>query len=485
MPAVLTDKIKRNILQVMYDEVNDVLANYFISIGHGEEWVTSDDTVPNGTPINSIKEERDFRLRAQSAKKVADVSFVVPRFNWSSGSIYSQYDDNRNITPGVSGAANAFPYYVLTDENQVYICLKQPRDANGVAIRSTIQPTGSLNKPFKTTDGYVWKFLYAIGGAKSSAFLSANFMPVEYVKTGQAGLNSLQDQQALIRDAAVPKQVLGIEIIDPGAGYTSAPTIEIVGNGDSVGTNQYTPKATATATIDPASGGFLTKIEIDSSSNIGNVSDSVLEAGRNYDFADVIITGGGASRDATARAVLHGNDSGVGANPVFDLRSTSLMFNVKIEGGENGADGFRDFIVDDRDYRQVGLFKNPKDFDGVLYTELTGRMMKSFRGVKADIQQLKTLTDPIITQSTGFTAIVADVDSDTCYYYQTDSTGFEPISNIQIANSSQNFNNITPTHLIDSSDINPFSGDLLYVENRPAIKRLDTETNDIKIIVSL
>lgn len=483
MPAILTDKLKRQFLQVVYDEITDTLANYYVAIGHGEEWLTSDDTVPNGTPRNSIREEREFRLRAQSAKKVADVSFVIPRFNWSSGSIYSQYDDNRTITPGASGAANTNPYYVLTDENQVYICVKQPRDATGAALRSTVQPTGTSLKPFKTADGYTWKFLYGIGGAKASAFLSANFMPVEYVKTGQPGLNSLQDQQADVRDAAVPKQILGVELVTAGAGYTSIPTVQIVGNGDSVGSNTFTPAASASATIDSA-GGFITKIEMDSSSVPGGV-DSVAEFGRNYDYADVIISGGGATTDATARAVLHGNDSGLGANPVFDLRASSLMFNVKIEGGEKGADGFRDFVVDDRDYRQIAVFKRPRDYYGDLYTATTGRMMKSFRGLRADIQQLKSLTDPLITQSNGFTGIVGDIDSDTCYYYQNDSTGFTPLANLSINNNSQGFNAITPTHIIDSADIDPFSGEIIYVENRSRIQRTDTETNDIKIIVSL
>lgn len=483
MPAVLTDKLKRQFLQVIYDEITDTLANYYIAIGHGDQWLTSDDTVPSNTPINSIREEREFRLRALAAKKVADVSYVVPRFNWSSGSIYSQYDDNRTQTPGTAGSPNPYPYYVLTDENQVYICLYQPRAFDGTAQRSTVQPTGTLNKPFRSVDGYVWKFLYGIGGARASAFLSANFMPVEYVKTGQAGLNSLQDQQATVRDNAVPKQVLGVEIIDPGAGYSSIPTVQIIGNGDSVGSNTYWPAADAHATVDSA-GGFVTKIEMHPSSEPGGV-DSVMEFGRNYDYADVLITGGGATRDAAARAVLHGNDSGVGANPVFDLRATSLMLNVKIEGGEDTVDGFRDFPVDNRDYRQIGIFRSPRDYYGDPYTETSGRMMRSFRGVRADIQQLKNLTDPIITQTAGFEAMVADVDSDTVYYFQTDSTGFYPLTSANVNNTSQGFNAISPTHLIDSADIDPFSGELVYVENRAAIQRTSAETNDIKIIVTL
>lgn len=476
MPAVVTDKLKRQFLQVVYDEITGSLGNYYIAIGHGEDWPNVGDTVPTGTPDNTIRDERLFRQSAQSAKKVTDVSFVVPRFNWTSGSTYSQYEDAIDKTPGTVGATNTSPYYVMTDEQQVYICLKQSKDATGAINPSTIAPSGTDTQPIAPGDGYVWKYLYTIGGARSSAFLSANFIPVEYVKTGQAGLNALQQGQASIRDGAVPKPILGIELTNEGgAGYTGAPSVTIYGNGDSAGLDVLTPIASATATI---SAGAVSKIEMDTS------GDSVLALGRGYDYANVLVSGGGATTDATARAVLHGNDSGVGANPVFDLRATSLMFDVKLVNEENGGDGEPDFVVNNRDFRQVGILKNPTDEAGTLYTASSGRIMKYFTGLSSDILQLASLTDPVVTQTTGFSAIIGDVVGDRAYYYQTEATGFRPFDITQLIQN-DDITNFSPTGLDTTSDIDFRFGELLYIENRAAIARSNSNTDDIKIIINL
>ena len=482
MSAVVTDKLKRDFLQVIYDDIKGSLASYYIAIGRGEDWNDAD-TVPTGTPDNSIRDERNFRLSAQAAKKVVDISFVVPRFNWTSGTNYSQYDDARDKTPGTVGATNQNPYYVITDEQQVYICLKQSRDATGAINPSTVQPTGTDTKHFETADGYIWKYLYTIGGAKASAFLSANFMPVEYVRTGDAGLNALQQLQAGIRDAAIPKQILGIELTNEGGvGYTSAPTVTIYGNGDSAGMNTYTPIAEATAFI---SGGAVSKIEMADPAviNPGSV-DSVASFGRNYDYANIVVSGGGASTDATARAVLHGNDSGVGANPVFDLRSTSLMFDVKIEGEEEGADTEPDFPVNNRDFRQIGIIKDPRNNSGTLVTAETARIMPYFTGLTTDISQLASLTDPVVTQTGGFSAIIGDVDGDRAYYYQTEATGFRAFN---IADNIENpdITNFAPTGHYPDADIDNKSGEIVYIENRAAIQRSSGNTDDIKIIITL
>ena len=65
-------------------------------------------------------------------------------------------------------------YYVLTEDNQVYICLQQGKSVTGTANASTVKPTGTVAKPFKTADGYVWKFLFSLSAARSSKFLSSN-----------------------------------------------------------------------------------------------------------------------------------------------------------------------------------------------------------------------------------------------------------------------------------------------------------------------
>ena len=51
-------------------------------IGRSEQWNDSD---ASPTPLRTKSEEKRFRNSMQSIKLIADVSLVIPRYNWSSG----------------------------------------------------------------------------------------------------------------------------------------------------------------------------------------------------------------------------------------------------------------------------------------------------------------------------------------------------------------------------------------------------------------
>ena len=126
------------------------------------------------TPDGSYHEERDFRNNMQSVKLITDASFVVPRYNWSSGTFYDAYDDQ--------STGNSSAYYVVNSNQQVYMVLRKSISNTGVAVASTVEPTGNTTgTPFKTSDGYVWKMVYSISSASANKFQSANFIPVELV----------------------------------------------------------------------------------------------------------------------------------------------------------------------------------------------------------------------------------------------------------------------------------------------------------------
>ena len=297
MTAIITDALKTKMLDTVHDEFKAGSIKYYIGVGRSEQWDSSE-TVPAAT--NSLRTIRNSRLSLQSVKLAQDASFVIPRHNWSNGTIYSAYDDAYSAYP-----TNA--YYVMTEDNQIYICLQAGKDAEGATVSSTVKPTGTSSVPLRTSDGYVWKFLYSLSGVSSSRFVSANFLPVEKVEdsANSPSINAIQSEQVGIQNAATAGQVIGISVTAGGAGYTSAPTVTIQGDGSG---------ATATATV---SGGAVTKVELDSS------SDSGMTMGAGYHFAGIAFSGGGATTTATARAIL-GPDSGIGANAVKDLRSTSL-----------------------------------------------------------------------------------------------------------------------------------------------------------------
>ena len=458
MTAIITDILKKQLLLNVFNEISNNTHRYFLGIGRSEQWNASE-TVP--TPTDAPKTIRDARSSLQSIKSASDVSFVIPRYNWSSGAIYQAYDDTFTKIPDTNS------YYVLTEDNQVYICLQQGKSAAGVAVTSTVKPTGTAAKPFKTADGYVWKFLYSLSAARASKFLSSNFVPVLKIgdSAGGAGLSSIEVQQATVQDAASPGQVLGVAVTNGGTGYTSTPTVTIQGDGAG---------ATATATV---SGGAVVKIELDSS------TDSTMAMGHGYNFVGAVISGGGGS-GATARAIL-GPDSGLGNDPRDELKSTSLMFNTKPNGTESG-----NFIID-QDFRQVVLMRDPTDSADSAYSGASGKVLQFLQTTNAT-QAASFAVDTLITGGTSTAkAVIDEIDSDKILFHQNDSTGFLPFTEGEAITGGGGAATLeaagvdADSNAFGVSTIKKTSGEILYIENRAPVVRSSNQTEDIKVVITL
>lgn len=90
--AIITDLLKNQFVDTLATEFADSASNlYYIAIGYSEQFDSADDTP---ALQNSEREMRQFRYRMQSMKSVLDTSLVIPRYNWSSGTIYAAYNDN-------------------------------------------------------------------------------------------------------------------------------------------------------------------------------------------------------------------------------------------------------------------------------------------------------------------------------------------------------------------------------------------------------
>ena len=450
MTGIITESLKRVLLDNLIDEVATDSASYYIGIGNSQDWDSSD-TAP--TPENTLREERNLRLQLQSIKSAEDVSYVVPRNNWTAGTIYSGWDDNVSSYPTI-------PYFVITDNNSVYMCLKQGRDATGQPVASTIEPTGALTTSFVTSDGYTWKFLYTLTAGDANKYLSANYMPVKFITSTDSSSPASDIEQKSIQDAAVSGQIGSIRIIDGGTGYTSAPTITVAGDGDS---------CTATAIV---YGGAVVDIKLDSDGS------GVIKHGSGYTAATISFSSG----TATARASLppHG---GFGGNPIKDLKAKAVMFNTKPSGTEN------DTFITDNDFRQVALIKNPKvpttDSD---FTSASGFALKSLK-FTLPVGTAFSVDKTIEGASSGAKAYVDTYNTTTgiLHYHQNEATGFTTFTGGETVNETDG----SGTGTLDSDstfglgDINFNSGDILYIENRAAISRATDQTEDIKIIITV
>ena len=459
MVAIITDRFKKQILNDLFTDVTDSADTYYIAIGRSQDW-NATDVAP--TPINTAKTERDFRVNMQAMKKGEDVSYVIPRYNWSSGTIYSGYDDHIQGYP-----TNA--YYVMTDELAVFMCLQQGRDVQGNAVTSTIKPSGSSLDPITTSDGYVWKYMYGQTALRSTKFTSANYIPVQFIDSADANSPALEQEQKNIQNNAVAGQVVAVKLDNGGTGYTAAPSVTFTGNGTKV------PQATATVY-----NGSIVKVEM-------NDSGTGKAFGAGYDFASVSFSGGGGS-NATARAVLSPNN-GIAADPREDLRSSALMFNTKLEGTEDNA------LITSNDFRQVGLIKNPVETDsaasGALFTATAGNVLNKlkFGSIAQNFSEDKTIQG----STSAAQAYVDKFDSNYVWYHQSDSTGYLLFQEGEtVTELDGNGEGILDSASIDGdtnaftkSTVKPFSGTLLYVDNRAAIERDPNQTEDIKVIIQL
>ena len=463
MPAIITQDLKRLIVDTLMNDLATPGNYYYIGIGKADDWDSSD-TPPN--PLNSIQNIRETRESLQSVKLVSDYTRVVPRNNWSSGAIYSAWNDAQSGYPGQ-------PYYVITDTNQVYICLRQAKDTAGNPIVSTIKPTGNTTGDFKTADGYVWKFLFSISAVDASKYLSANFLPVRYIaqldSDGFGGITSPVDvlEQYGIQQAARKGEITGFRVINGGSGYTSAPTVNIYGDGT---------LAKATATVNA---GVVTKVDMDDSA-----ADGRQASGINYTYANAVFSGG--SGTGAVAVPIFATPDGMGANPIFDLRSTGIMFNSKPTGDEGG-----DFIIGN-DFRQVSLIKNPKK--PITDSDFTDASGIALRNLKLSSVGLAFTPDKIIVGGTsGAKGFINKVDSDQIWYHQTEELGYiqfkegEAISEI-----GGDGNGVLDSDVVDADnraygfgDIDLRSGSVLYVDNRAAVTRTAGQTEDIKIIIQL
>ena len=437
MAAIVTNAFKNDILDKLFSEVDSAGNNFYVGIAKTLPWPDGDTLQ---SPVLSQKLETDLRDSLQSVKRVSAYSRVATRYNWSNGAVYSAW-----AADGVPDN----PFYVLTDELKVYLCIQQGKNSVGSPLVSTIKPTSVSTTPETTADGYVWKFLYTLGAIQSNNFLSANYIPVRTYDSDTA-VETFEVAAFGVQSASTPGQVVNVNVTAGGSGYTSA-TVTIVGDGTG---------ATAVATV---SGSAVTKIEM---TNYGS----------GYTRATAVITGTGNGAAASVNVSL----DGLGADPEKDIKSNAIMYHTKIDGTEGG-----DFIVNN-DFRQVALLRNPitpldSDFSG-----LSGVALKRMK-IQAGYTQQPALDD-VITSVSGASGVVDffDGSGNIIWYHQTAATGYRDFVAGEAINgySGLTIDTIGNDPFIPP-DINNQSGDLLYVSNRSSVTRASDQIDDVKIIIKV
>ena len=201
MPAIITNKFRIHNQEQFVESFSESASNvYYLGIGRPQAYATAtrpDSRTDNAgsdsaplTPVDSIGDEFYHFDDMLAAKKVAtsDISIVIPRRNWATGTVYDYYrhDYGNRVTGGTStqtansGATSLFDatFYVMSSTFNVYKCLDNNSGAN-----STVEPTGTSSSILTTGDGYKWKYMYTLSATQQSNFLFLKVIKVQNLNT--------------------------------------------------------------------------------------------------------------------------------------------------------------------------------------------------------------------------------------------------------------------------------------------------------------
>ena len=483
MAAIITNKFRINNAEQFVESFSETAATtYYLFIGRAHSWATDADVQGNSinegtdasppTPNDDIQSEFYNFDDMIGAKLISssDVSHVIPRRNWTTGTTYDMYEHNISSSNAAnSGATNLFDstFFVMNSSNDVYKVIE-----NDGATASTVEPTSTSNSIFETSDGYRWKYMYSLTSAETLNFMSTDFIHVSTDSTVSA--------------AAVDGALDTILVVSGGSSFntSSGSTISAIPiRGDGTG-------GIASVTI---SSGAIT-------------AATVTTAGSGYTFAyirdaDIIAaTNAGGAGSGSNLNVIIPPKGGHGSNAVKELGGFFVMLNKSLVGVEGTSD-----IGVGNDFRRIGLLRDPTNFGTSTVASATTR--RQLYAIKfASVSGTFTADEEINQASTGAVGKVVEFDSTNLilYYYQTrfpdvgtDSNGnltaFSGANAITGQSSSasatpdtSNSNTVNGVEF-SSGYANPElafdSGDIIYVEERSPITRASDQTENVKLII--
>jgi len=423
MASLVTSKFRVHNAQ-QFAEAFSEASNTIMYLFIGKNTTFPNDNSPP-TPVNSTANIEYTPWRDMYAAKritTSDVTHAIDRYDWTSGTVYDQYDDQDTDLLEDD-------FYVMTDEYNVYKCL-----FNVGGSASTTKPTGVSTSPFTTADGYIWKYMYTVTTAKALKFLTNDYIPVQTL-TSDGG-----EDQWDVQQAAVDGGIHVIKVTAGGSGYATAPAVTITGDGTG---------ATANSTI---------------TANVVT-SGTITAAGTGYTRASVTF----ASGAATANAIISPS-GGHGSDAVEELGGKFIMLNVRLDGNESNT------FSTANEFRQVGIVRDP-----YLYGTSTRAVASSFRqsykyqlsGISGTFTVDETITSGSNTASLiEFTTpnIFTTLPLHLPFANTTSVTGGTSGATGTIA-------------VITTPGLKPYSGDIIYVENRVPIARADDQIEDVKLVV--
>ena len=514
MSAIITDQIRILNAKNFVAGVSSSSNSYYSWIGlpNPTDLQTDWDNNPPA-PKDSFNDENEYWDSMLALKKItaADARQVVTRRAWTSGTVYDMYrsDYSRTNTAKVSGATNLYQasYYVINADYRVYICLQNgttPETPNGKS--SLDEPTFIDLEPRAagtSGDGYIWKYLFTIKPSDIVKFESTNFIPVPNNWETSA-------DTAAVRNNAVNGSVKIVTITNRGVGIGTAnrtyTRVPIRGNGS----------------------GAEATVVINNDQTVDSVT--VSSQGSGYTYGSLDLDAGGVPSGTTIPTfdVIISPEGGHGKDIYRELGAYNVLIYSRLENDNENPD-----FVTGNEFARIGIVENPKSTPTSLLVADKASALGALKITGVGYSSAVFTLDGEVTQTVaaGSTAVgrvvsydqttgvlkywqdrtlagfntVGTAQTDPTYGYELvdftsnpTSPGTLDINHASVANLSieSSFSGISTvinnrtyylgqsfTNGISSPEVEKYTGNIIYVDNRPSITRSSNQKEDIKVIL--
>ena len=407
---------------------------------NGINFTTSTPSLSVGSIIK-ISEERKEIISLNSSALVVNTVF---------GSAYSTAKLFKTTTT-TTQYSNKF--YVRNTQDQIFKCL-----FNNGGIASNTMPTISIggelpeNPYVETADGYKWKYMYTIPTGLKNKFFTDKYMPV------------LRD--SIVFSNSKDGRIDIVKIIDGGSGYYGGTTVsnysivEVEGDG-----------TLADITVDVVDG-VITDINI-------------VNGGNNYTAATLTLNDPikqQIGNTANLQAVI-GPQYGHGFDAARELGASSLMVSVDFSGDVGGVlpvDADAEDTV-----RQFALIKDVKLKTEAFATSsvypMYTKIFVSNPPVEFDNNAEVYVGNSY--ETAVFKATVVHFDSASNVLYLNNLIGDLDLVENEAVRQNGSPSSFAKAFTVVRPDINIFSGEILYIENRNKIIRNPSQTETLKLVV--
>lgn len=515
----LSTQINYRNAKQFFDAVNDGSRSFYVFIGRPQPW-PNEDSPPPVTNTLASEYQAWYDITAMKRVDSQDVRLGFKKISWVLGEVYDEYSNDVDLSTK--------NFYVFTDENKVYKCI-----SNNNGAFSTIKPTHISVDVKKTNDGYRWKYMFTLSDSLLRKFAISDYIPIDsnptvIANTSKGSIEHLKlvsggtgypANATVASGSSIPVFINGdgdrvataqctivtsggivqsiSQIVNGGSGYSTPPeesipvmirqisTTGAVESAFGIATTSINGSIVSVQKIIGGSGYVSGQAYIVQSSCRGyaetnaqgvvtNVEISNGYAGENFRFANATVVS-----SCTTAAVVKPIISpflGHGFSPERELFAKYVLINLRIAYDE----GQGDFTVSN-DFRRVGLIENPYNFGTTTIATadtLTAKRVLVLNNPQGTFSQDAT----IYGQTTGAKGLFVDLK---------DSNKLRYIRDTQIANTidftlepitSTSGGTATVSQIIEP-EVEPYSGDILFINNRVAIDRSIDQIETISLVL--